>query len=236
MRILITSGGTKVPIDPVRNITNIGTGRLGSSIAKEALINGHEVIYLTSEDGISPFINKVDYNQPKADTLNQIKELYELGDQFYQDYKEYRYTTFNDYAEKVEFIIKNNKPDIVILTAAVSDFLIGNQHSNKINSEADLQLDFIKAPKIINSIKSFNKNIILIGFKLLIDASEKELVETALKSLKKSQADFIVANNLSSIQDGKHEIYIINPSGSFEKHTNNLNKAIIEKCLQVIKS
>ena len=37
MKILVTSGGTKIPIDRVRDITNMSTGTFGSKIAIELI-------------------------------------------------------------------------------------------------------------------------------------------------------------------------------------------------------
>src|SRR5438034_5962598 len=46
MRILVTAGNTLVPIDRVRCITNIFTGRTGARIALHAQERGHDVTLL----------------------------------------------------------------------------------------------------------------------------------------------------------------------------------------------
>src|SRR6476646_6451465 len=43
MNLLVTAGNTLVPIDAVRCITNIFTGRTGASIARHAHERGHSV-------------------------------------------------------------------------------------------------------------------------------------------------------------------------------------------------
>src|SRR5438552_19205091 len=48
MKILITAGNTQAPIDRVRCISNIFTGRTGATIALEARRRGHAVTLLTS--------------------------------------------------------------------------------------------------------------------------------------------------------------------------------------------
>src|ERR1700736_3388901 len=48
MHFLITAGNTQTPIDRVRCITNVFTGRTGTNIACEAHQRGHEVTLLTS--------------------------------------------------------------------------------------------------------------------------------------------------------------------------------------------
>src|SRR5229473_1368511 len=48
MNILVTAGNTLVPIDRVRGITNIFTGRTGAAIAVHAHERGHQVTLVTS--------------------------------------------------------------------------------------------------------------------------------------------------------------------------------------------
>ena len=49
MKILITSGGTKVPIDRVRSITNMSCGTFGSRIADAFYSNEHEELRIGKE-------------------------------------------------------------------------------------------------------------------------------------------------------------------------------------------
>ena len=46
MKILITSGGTKVPIDDVRSITNMSSGKFGAEIAAIFTSQKNKVVYL----------------------------------------------------------------------------------------------------------------------------------------------------------------------------------------------
>ncbi|MGA9855786.1 MAG: phosphopantothenoylcysteine decarboxylase, partial [Gammaproteobacteria bacterium] len=48
MNIFITAGNTLVPIDRVRGITNVFSGRTGAAIARCAWERGHTVTLLTS--------------------------------------------------------------------------------------------------------------------------------------------------------------------------------------------
>jgi phosphopantothenoylcysteine synthetase/decarboxylase len=154
MRILITSGGTKIPIDPVRSITNHSTGRFGSDIAKAALQANMDVIYLTSFEGVSPFCKSFNYSSfnTKADYLKkeedfsansrhhleedilELKNLQEFSEKYHDHYIEYRYQHYNEYASCLKKIIEKYQPDAVILAAAVSDYIIENYSPVKIRS------------------------------------------------------------------------------------------------------
>jgi len=48
MHILITAGGTREYIDPVRFISNASSGRMGYALAREALKAGHKVTLITA--------------------------------------------------------------------------------------------------------------------------------------------------------------------------------------------
>ncbi|HVL11743.1 MAG TPA: phosphopantothenoylcysteine decarboxylase, partial [Gemmata sp.] len=48
MNVLVTAGNTQTPVDRVRCITNIFSGRTGGQIAARAYDRGHAVTLLTS--------------------------------------------------------------------------------------------------------------------------------------------------------------------------------------------
>src|SRR5579871_3727678 len=119
MRILITSGGTTIPIDPVRSISNSSSGRFGAALAHHALLAGAAVTYLVSMQGQSPFSYPVDFYQGAArDAQCQAVIALRQFAEYYQDrYCEYRYYHFNDYATQLKKLVEQEQPDIVILAA-----------------------------------------------------------------------------------------------------------------------
>lgn len=54
MRILITAGGTREYIDPVRFLSNASSGRMGYALARAALRAGHEVTLITAPTALKP--------------------------------------------------------------------------------------------------------------------------------------------------------------------------------------
>ena len=80
--ILVTSGGTKVPIDAVRDITNMSSGNFGSKIATEFMsigLNGElnfpwQVVYLGAKDGKHPLKMEVDFREEDS-VAKQQQEL-----------------------------------------------------------------------------------------------------------------------------------------------------------------
>jgi len=54
MRILITAGGTREYIDPVRFISNASSGRMGYALARAALKAGHTVTLVAAPTSQKP--------------------------------------------------------------------------------------------------------------------------------------------------------------------------------------
>lgn len=172
MKILITSGGTKVPIDSVRHIGNFSSGRYGSEIADS----------LTTDKAI--FFHEKGSKLPKNKNLDLIE---------YKDYFDYL---------KVKDIIKDEQPDIIISAAAVSDYIVKDAVTGKISSDNDdLTITLTKAEKVISKFRELALNSIIYGFKLLVSPSEDEVIK-AVKKVLKNGADFVVYNDLNELKAG----------------------------------
>jgi phosphopantothenate-cysteine ligase len=214
MKILVTSGGTKIPIDKVRDITNMSKGTFGSKIAFELLWLCHEVMFLKAKNSESPFqitINYADGNGSYAmEKANLITDLFYDGAM--NRYKEMEYSTFDEYRDRLERWIKIERPDIVMLAAAVSDYGVENPHDGKIRSNDLLTIKLVQLPKIIHLIKTWHPTCKLVGFKLLVGSKEYELVNAAKRSIAENGCDMIVANDLADIKDGKHKVHLVFPN------------------------
>ncbi len=198
MRILVTAGNTQAPLDRVRCITNVFTGRTGATLAAEAAARGHAVTLLTSH--------------PKAHPLPEAVEVAP-------------YRTFDDLHALMEQRIRGGSPDAVIHCAAVSDYLPAATYSvpasvrfdaasatwhgepprlrpqdagGKIKSdESELWLRMVRAPKLIDRIRDpWGFTGTLVKFKLEVGLTDEELLGVAERSRRHSSADLMVANCL----------------------------------------
>jgi len=61
-----------------------------------------------------------------------------------------------------------------------------------------------KAPKIIDQIKKYQKNVLLVGFKAETNLTKNQLIKSAEKKLNESSADMIIANDIGSIRYKKN--------------------------------
>ncbi|ARS62422.1 TPA: phosphopantothenate--cysteine ligase [Streptococcus mutans] len=212
MKILITSGGTTEKIDQVRGITNHSSGRLGKKIAEKFLAASHQVTLVTTASAI----------KPKKRANLSIIEI----------------TDVNNLIETLEPLVKSHH--VLIHSMAVSDYtpiymtdlieveetsdlsqlLTKTNKERKISSQADYQVLFLKkTPKVISLVKQWNPSIQLIAFKLLVNVSKEELFQVARSSLKKNQADYILANDLTMISADKHLAYLLDDTNAYMAET-----------------
>ena len=122
--------------------------------------------------------------------------------------------------------------DEVAQTDSVFDLLEKRNDQGKISSADDYQVLFLKkTPKIISLVKAWNPAIRLIGFKLLVGVSKDELLAVARASLEKNQADYIVANDLLDISEGRHRAYLVSKNEHIQVETKD---QIAQLILQVV--
>jgi phosphopantothenate-cysteine ligase len=214
MKILVTSGGTKIPIDRVRDITNMSKGTFGSKIAEELLKMGHEVMFFRAKGSKSPLSVTIDLYKDGYD-IGRFSSWYNAHAKYAAEkYQEMEYGTFTEYLERLERWIKIEQPDIVILAAAVSDYGVENFVNGKIRSNDDHKIILKQLPKIIYYIKEWKPDVKLVGFKLLVNSHWLDLVDAAKRSISENHCDMIVANDLADIKEGKHQIQLVFPNGN----------------------
>lgn len=206
MKILITSGGTKIKIDDVRNISNMSKGTFGSAICKSFLNKGHTVDFLMAKDSKSPFKFEHHYFNLSNDSYKNWNMFCSLSSKLYA---EHIYTTFSSYAEQLENLLKNNKYDMVVLAAAVSDYEVKNVVNGKMRSGDDNKIELVPLPKLISTVKKIQPDTFLVGFKLMVGASEKALINHAEMSIEKNGCNVVIANDLQDIKNNNHKVLIV---------------------------
>ncbi len=175
-KVLMTAGPTIEYIDPIRIITNQSSGKTGVLLVSELISAGAKVTLV-----YGPGIEK----PPKGAKIIKIFTSKEMFDVVKKEMSK-------------EF-------DIVIMAAAISDYTPENPSKNKIKSiKNKIKISLKKAPKIIDQIKKYQKNVFLVGFKAETNLSKNELITLAKKKMNESDADMIVANDIGSIRYRKN--------------------------------
>ena len=113
--------------------------------------------------------------------------------------------------ETVDDLVKMGKNikkyDVIILCAAVSDYIL-DKKKGKISSGKDkLVLELKTAPKFIFTLRKNASKSKIIGFK--VEENKNKLNEKAFDLLKKNNLDFVIANTISGFNSDDNEIWII---------------------------
>ena len=167
-KVLMTAGPTIEYIDPVRVITNLSSGKTGTLLASELISAGAKVTLVYGQGNQTPS------KGIKVINVTTSKEMFD--------------------ATKKEL---KKKFDIVIMAAAISDYTPENPSKSKIKSDKkSLIIRLKKAPKIIDLVRKYQKNALLVGFKAETNLTKIALIKSSQKKMKESGADIIVANDI----------------------------------------
>jgi phosphopantothenoylcysteine decarboxylase/phosphopantothenate--cysteine ligase len=118
---LITAGGTREYIDPVRFITNASSGKMGCALASAALKLGHQVTLITTIKDLKFKIENVKlYEVETADDMfKAVKKHFPKCDYLIMAAAVSDYTP----AKKSKIKIKKSKQDLVIKLKPTTDIL-----------------------------------------------------------------------------------------------------------------
>jgi phosphopantothenoylcysteine decarboxylase/phosphopantothenate--cysteine ligase len=180
MKVLITAGGTRVPIDDVRHIGNMSSGAYGSLLAYE--------FYVMNYVDITYFIDEYSYHKNDFVSEDKSRRVKTIK---YKDY--YEYLTVKDLIQKEKF-------DVIISTAAVSDYIVDKIDGKISSNEDEVYLKLKKAEKVIKSFKELSPDSMVVGFKLLASPTEEEKISAIKKQLQ--YVDYVVYNDIDQIRKG----------------------------------
>ncbi len=191
LKVLITSGGTREPIDGVRVITNSSTGGTGALIADVFAKRGTDVFLVRAEGAVKPV-------EPSI--------------------KQQTFCTATDLDSICQQILSSRDIDLIIHAAAVSDFVVesveidGVSHAApitaKLPSSTELSIRLRPGKKILPHLKSYSRHrsVRLVGFKLTDGATQAD-AQRAIQSVFASGADWVVHNDLRTIDTRRASVW-----------------------------
>ncbi len=190
-KIIVTAGGTIEKIDEVRYIANRSSGKMGVALAEECYLRGADVLLLRAKNSVHPRY------LIKEKIFNTAEELMRL----------------------VKENIKNT--DSFYQVAAVSDYKVERPYKGKLSSRRSVVLKLKPQIKIVNQVKQLSPKTTLIVFKAEYNLREKELIKKALEKLKESDADIVIANDISrndcGFESDNNEVYIVSKNRPVKK-------------------
>ena len=196
VRVLVTAGGTREPIDSVRYIGNRSSGRMGLALAQEARRRGAEVTLVSANVALTP--------PPLVRTI-KVQTAAELLD-----------------ACEGEFA----RCDILLMAAAVADFRPAAPVAHKLKKDlsagrpgwAGFPIDLEPTEDVLSALASRRRaDQVVVGF-----AAEHGpgALESARAKLRRKRLDAVVVNDISRSDIGfdvtENEVTIVTAEGEHE--------------------
>lgn len=132
--VLVTAGGTREPIDPVRYIGNRSSGKMGYALAEAALRRGARVILISAPAALKP---------PSAAEYIAVQTADEM---------------------RAAVMANLERSTIVIKAAAVADFTVRNASEQKIKRKGPISLELEPTPDILAEVGAKKGGRIVVGF------------------------------------------------------------------------
>ena len=179
-KIVVSAGGTREPIDPVRVIANHSSGKMGYAIAEAARDRGAKAVLVTAPTALP---------DPTGVKMTRVNSALEMGDALDRECAD---------------------ADAVIMAAAVADWRvaeIANQKVKKTGADA-WTIDLVKNPDLIAGIRS--DRLVKVGFAAesqdLIQNARAKIISKGLhfivaNDITASDAGFAVDDNRVIILD-----------------------------------
>lgn len=196
-RIVITAGGTREPIDPVRYIGNRSTGRMGVALADAAAARGAAVTLIAAA---------VEVPLPETAEVVRVETADELG------------------AALRAAMADGAAPDALVMAAAVADFTPASRSDRKIARAGGLTLELSPTPDLLAEVAASaaasaaagrGPAPILVGF-----AAETGNLDRARAKLQSKGIDLLVANDVSEPGSGfgtdTNRVTILDRAGSVD--------------------
>lgn len=174
LKCVVTAGGTREWIDPVRYISNSSSGKQGFALAQASLDRGAQVTLITTPTSLEV---------PVGALQVEVRSAIEMSE---------------------EVMTAVVEADVLIMAAAVSDFRSETEEEQKIKigQGSKLSLTLVRTPDILSAVaeqkSSTLKPEIVVGFA----AESHNLLENARKKLRQKQLSLIAANDILETDAG----------------------------------
>lgn len=203
VRILITAGGTREAIDPVRFIGNHSSGKQGFELARTAVARGAEVTVVAAH---------VDAEPPAGVTLIRVSS----GEQMHAE---------------VERLMPD--VDVVVMAAAVADFRpseVAGSKVKKAETPAAVSLELVPTTDILASIVSSRagSSPLIVGFAAETGDASASVLEHGRAKLARKRCDLLVVNDVSpgkAFGSDDNEVVILGGPG--EVTVSRASKAVV---------
>ncbi|GAA4285426.1 bifunctional phosphopantothenoylcysteine decarboxylase/phosphopantothenate--cysteine ligase CoaBC [Brevibacterium daeguense] len=174
-RILVTAGGTREPLDPVRYLGNRSSGKQGTALARAAAAAGGSVHLVAANVGA-----EVLAGLPPTVTVTEVETTAELAE---------------------ACAAAQPESDVIIMSAAVSDYRAAETAAHKMKKSGDegLRIELVQNPDILAGlVRTRAGDQLIVGFAAETGSPEAGPEQLAREKLLRKGCDLLVLNDVSA--------------------------------------
>ncbi|WP_411700299.1 bifunctional phosphopantothenoylcysteine decarboxylase/phosphopantothenate--cysteine ligase CoaBC [Conyzicola sp.] len=213
MRLLVTAGGTREALDPVRYIGNRSSGKQGLAIAHAAAARGATVTLIGAN-------LEVHAAASESLTVVHVGSTLEL---------------------EAAVVAAAPEAQVVIMAAAVADYRPESVAQSKIKKETQgdtLQLTLVKNPDILAGLAERRApGQLIIGFAAETEQGRDALVELGRAKIARKGADYLVLNRVGWSEgfatDG-NAIIVLDRAGDIVSEASGSKASVAERILDLL--
>jgi len=210
-RILVTAGGTREPLDPVRFIGNRSSGRQGVALALAAAARGAHVTLIAAN---------LEVAAPASLTVVTVSTTLELAD---------------------AAASAATDADVVIMAAAVADYRPETVAESKIKKETQgdvLDLRLVKNPDILKALGEHRHDgQVIIGFAAETEPDDATLLDLARAKVARKGSDFLIVNRVGWTEGFATEgntVVMLNASGDRVGEASGSKQSVADRILDLL--
>lgn len=210
-RIVVTAGGTREPLDPVRFFGNRSSGRQGVAVAAAAQARGADVVLIAAHLEVDP---------PVGVELVEVQTALEL---------------------QAAVTEAARSADIVVMTAAVADYRPSVARDTKIKkSEAGdtLSIELVANPDILAGLSATRRDgQVVVGFAAETELDPSTLIELGRSKLAAKGSDFLVLNQVGwdkGFATESNEVVVLRKGGDIVMEASGSKLSVADRILDVV--
>ncbi|MVA75919.1 bifunctional phosphopantothenoylcysteine decarboxylase/phosphopantothenate--cysteine ligase CoaBC [Auraticoccus sp. F435] len=193
-RVVVSAGGTREALDPVRFLGNASSGRMGVAVARAAALRGAEVHLVAAHLEVAP---------PSSVQLHRVSSTADL-------------------AERVLDLAPT--ADVVVMAAAVADFTPAQHSSDKLkkSGEEGLTLQLRQTTDVLAAVSAArHPGQVVVGFAAETVADRDRRLEVARQKLARKGCDLLVVNDVTGgavFGQPDNRVAVLGRDGSLAEH------------------
>jgi phosphopantothenoylcysteine decarboxylase/phosphopantothenate--cysteine ligase len=213
VRVVVSAGGTREPLDPVRFVGNRSSGRQGVALAAEAARRGADVTLVAA-------------NTDPGLTADLPVEVVRVGS-----------------AQELATAMHAAAPeaDVLVMTAAVADYRPAEVLESKLKKEQQgdrMTLELVKNPDVLAELVAARRvGQVIVGFAAETEPDREARIELGRAKIARKPADLLVVNHVGWSQGFEREenaIEVLVPGGEVVRETSGSKADVATAVLDLV--